>query len=197
MVGLKRDKMTDKIFETKRLILRQWREDDIPDMFLINQNAIVMEHFPGLKTYDETEKFVHANIHLYERNEPCLYAVELKDSGEFIGFVGLLQIDFNLPFVPAVEILWRLGSEYWGKGYAFEAATVVRDYAFNILRLKELVSFTVSVNTRSINLMEKLGFIHEPYYDFEHPRIAPEHKLSKHVLYRLKNEILLLKKTVL
>jgi len=182
--------MLDPIFETKRLILRQWREEDISAMAKINQDPIVMEHFPSLKTYDETKSFVLANMSLYKNNQLCLYAVELKDTTEFIGFVGLLHVEFNLPFEPAVEILWRIGSKYWGRGYAFEAASIVRDYAFHNKCLEELVSFTVPENARSIKLMERLGFIHEPAYDFDHPNIAIGHKLRRHVFYRLKNKII-------
>ncbi|MDP1815223.1 MAG: GNAT family N-acetyltransferase, partial [Leadbetterella sp.] len=154
----------------------------------INQDPIVMEHFPALKTYDETEKFVHANMHLYKNNDLCLYAVEIKDTGEFIGFVGLLRVDFNLPFVPAVEILWRIGSKYWGQGYAYEAATALCDYAFNDKHLKVLVSFTVPANIRSVRLMERLGFVHEQVYDFDHPKIPSDSRLCRHVFYRLINK---------
>lgn len=177
--------MSDIIFETERLMLRQWRDGDILLMAEINQDPIVMEHFPALKTYEETEKFVHANMHLYNNNDLCLYAVEIKDTGEFIGFVGLLRVDFNLPFAPAVEILWRIGSKYWGRGYAYEAATTVCDYAFNDKHLKELVSFTVPANSRSVRLMERLGFVHEQIYDFDHPNISSGSKLCRHVFYKL------------
>lgn len=179
--------MSDIIFETKRLILRQWRDEDIPLMAKINQDKIVMEHFPALKTYQETEKFVRANMRLHSNGELCLYAVELKDTREFTGFIGLLQVDFNLPFIPAVEILWRIGSKYWSKGYAFEAAIAVCDYAFNDKHLKELVSFTVPANVRSVKLMERLGFVHDPIYDFDHPNISLDNRLSRHVFYRLIN----------
>ena len=180
--------MSGIIFETKRLILREWRDEDIPRMAEINQDPIVMEHFPALKTYEQTKNFVHANMKLYNNSEYCLYAVELKGSGDFIGFVGLLQVDFNLPFVPSVEILWRIGRKYWGKGYAFEAASAVCDYAFNNKQLKELVSFTVPANVRSIKLMERLGFVHDQVHDFDHPNISLGNKLSRHVFHRLKNK---------
>jgi RimJ/RimL family protein N-acetyltransferase len=186
---LERINMNSSIIETKRLILRQWDNEDIPVLAAINQDPKVMEHFPALKTYEETTRFVHANIELHKNGQYCIYAVEIKDLNDLIGFVGLVQVDIKLPFAPAVEILWRIGSQYWDQGYATEAAMAVRDYAFEVLGLSELVTFTVPANSRSIKLMERLGFIHEPAFDFNHPNIPIEHKLSKHVFYRLKKAI--------
>jgi RimJ/RimL family protein N-acetyltransferase len=112
----------------------------------------------------------------------------LKDTHEFIGWVGLSLADFAAQFTPAVEIGWRIGSQYWNNGYATEAALVVRDYAFDTLRLEELVSFTVPANIRSIKLMERLGFTNNPVDDFNHPAFTYEHPLCRHVLYKLKKD---------
>jgi RimJ/RimL family protein N-acetyltransferase len=177
--------MQKLIIETPRLILRHWRESDLEAMTAINQDPKVME-FLVPKSKEETQKFIQANIKNLEKFGYCLYPVELKQTQELIGWVGLNYTDFPAAFTPAIEIGWRLGSQYWGNGYASEAALAVRDYAFNNLGIKELVSFTVPENKRSIKLMQRLGFSSDPINNFRHPMIETGHRLSEHVLYKLR-----------
>lgn len=95
----------------------------------------------------------HINQH-YKQFGFSAYAVEIKDTHEFIGFVGLNQPSFEIPDfqpigLPIVEILWRLSSNHWGKGYATEAANAVLRYAFIELNLDEIISFAVVANFKS------------------------------------------------
>jgi ribosomal-protein-alanine N-acetyltransferase len=103
----------------------------------------------------------------------------------FIGIVGLARPDFEAPFMPAVEVGWRLAAEHWGQGYATEAAQGVLAFGFERLGLPEIVSFTTTANVRSRRVMEKLGMRRAPAEDFLHPLIAEGHPLRPHVLYRL------------
>jgi len=80
---------------------------------------------------------------------------------------------------------WGLGSQYWGKGYATEGAKASLDYGFKQCGLKEVVSFAVPANVRSLRVMEKIGLKRDLNGGFAHPKLAAEHKLSHHVLYRL------------
>lgn len=114
-----------------------------------------------------------------------LFAAELKETGTFIGFVGLSVPSFEAPFMPAVEIGWRIGFDHWGNGLATEGAQAVVNYAFETLKLPGLVSFTVPQNIRSRRVMEKIGMTHDPADDFDHPRLVAGHPLQRHVLYRL------------
>lgn len=66
-----------------------------------------------------------------------------------------------------------------------EAVRAVLDYAFTTLELEEVVSFTVEKNLASRRVMEKIGLRHDPKDDFNHPKL-PDHRLERHVLYRLK-----------
>lgn len=111
-----------------------------------------------------------------------LWAVEVE--GCYAGFTGLSEPRFTAAFTPCVEIGWRLRQEYWGRGIAFAAARQACHYAFETLRLKELVSFTTVGNERSRRLMERLGFSHDPADDFQHPTLEETHPLRPHVLYR-------------
>lgn len=114
-----------------------------------------------------------------------LWAVELKETHEMIGFIGLNDTSWQSHFTPAVEIGWRLGSQYWGQGYATEGAIACLEYGFNTMNLNEIVSFTVPDNVKSIQVMERIGLKRDIKGDFAHPRLAADHPLSQHVLYRL------------
>ena len=96
----------------------------------------------------------------------------------FIGFVGLVYVDFPAAFTPCVEIGWRLGREHWGKGYASEAARASTRYGFEQIGLEEVVSFTVPHNLRSRAVMERIGMTRSPEEDFDHPVLPEGHPLS-------------------
>ncbi|GAB4391272.1 MAG: hypothetical protein Tsb005_00380 [Gammaproteobacteria bacterium] len=174
------------IIETERLIIRTWSlERDLAPMSVLNRDAQVMEYFPALLDETETRAFIKRMQRHQHDYGYALYAVELKASGQFIGFVGLLRQVFKAHFTPATEIGWRLSAEYWGQGYAIEAAKAVMHYAFTWLELDALVSMTAVANQRSRRLMTKLGMFHNSEDDFIHPKVPANHHLAKHVLYRM------------
>lgn len=173
-----------KILETQRLILREWRDDDIPSFAAMNQDLQVMKYFPATLTYEQSANFVDRQRRCFKEQGFCLFAVELKATNEFIGFVGLSIPTFKAHFTPCVEIGWRIASAYWNQGYATEAAKAVLQAAFTNYGLKEVVSFTSILNKPSIRVMEKLAMYHNPQDDFYHPNIAKNDPLSQHVLYR-------------
>lgn len=88
--------------------------------------------------------------------------------------------------MPCVEIGWRIAYAHWDKGIATEGARAALDAAFGELALPEVVSFTVTDNTRSRRVMERLGMHHDPREDFDHPGIEEGHPLRRHVLYRVR-----------
>jgi RimJ/RimL family protein N-acetyltransferase len=172
--------------ETDRLILRGWKEEDLPLFAAINNDPKVMEFMASLLSYQETADFIIRIKQEFQQKGFGLYAVEVKKTKEFIGFVGLHIPAFTAHFTPCVEIGWRLNSQYWGRGYASEAAKEVLKKAFTDLKLTEVVSFTTVHNTRSRKVMEKIGMHYDPCEDFQHPNLPLDHPLSKHVLYRIK-----------
>lgn len=176
-----------KILETNRLILRVFEERDIDAMTLINQDPAVCEFLAGIGNYEKTVATIHRIIKQHHDHGFSLYAVELKSTGEMIGWCGLFVHSFQAHFMPAVEIGWRLASHQWGYGYATEAAKAVLAYAFETLKLKEVVSFTVVDNIRSRRVMKKIGLQHNPADDFDHPDLEKTHPLRRHVLYRISN----------
>lgn len=178
------------ILTTDRLILRTWKNSDLPLMAAISSDPRVMEYFPYTQDLAATQSLVdHINKH-HETFGYSLYAVEIKSTHEFIGFVGLNHPSFDIPDftpvgMPIVEIGWRIAYKHWGHGYATEAAKAVLDYAFNKLELDEVVSFTVIDNKKSRRVMEKIGLHHSELDTFDHPRIEQGSPLRRHVLYRL------------
>jgi len=173
------------ILTTERLILRHWRESDRTPFARLNADLRVMEYMPRLLSAEESDALV-ARIEAHFRLQGFgLLAAELRRDGRFIGFIGMNVPAFQAPFMPCVEIGWRLAAEHWGQGLATEGATSLLAYAFETLRLDSLVSFTVPANRRSRRVMEKLGMAHDPADDFDHPRLPVGHPLRRHVLYRL------------
>ena len=170
---------------TERLLLRRWRPADLEPFARMNADPVVMEHFPGLMTREQSDEFAERIEQGFERHGFGLWAVELPGEAPFVGFVGLSVPGFEAPFMPAVEIGWRLDAAWWGRGIATEAARAAAAYGFGPAGLDELVSFTAPANLRSRAVMERIGMSHDAAGDFDHPRLPPGHHLRRHVLYRL------------
>ena len=176
--------MTESL-QTERLLLRRWCGSDRLPFQAMNADPRVMEFMPGLLTPQASDDLIaRAELH-FDRHGFGPYAAELLEEKIFIGFIGLSIPSFDAPFMPAVEIGWRLAADHWGRGLATEGARAVLRHAFETLGLTSLVSFTVPQNLRSRRVMEKLGMIHDPSADFDHPGIPEGQPLRRHVLYRL------------
>jgi ribosomal-protein-alanine N-acetyltransferase len=173
------------MIHTPRLCLRSWTADDLPAFAALNADPRVMEHFPNPLARSESDALAGRIREKLDRNGYGLWAAEVVGGARFIGFVGLSEPTFQSHFTPCIEIGWRLAYESWGHGYATEAAQAVLAFAFENLRLDELVSFTTIGNQRSRRVMQRLGMTHRPADDFDHPRIAAGSPHRRHVLYRL------------
>lgn len=169
--------------QTTRLLLRRWREADRSPFAALNADTRVMEHFPSVLTRAESDALVDRIEAHFERHGFGLWAVEVPGQEPFTGFVGLAVPSFNAHFTPCVEIGWRLAVDWWGRGYATEAARAVLTIGFGPLALREIVSMTVPENERSRRVMERLGMARDPADDFDHPSL-PDRR--RHVLYRLR-----------
>jgi RimJ/RimL family protein N-acetyltransferase/predicted kinase len=172
--------------ETPRLLLRAWLDADLAPFAALNADPAVMEHFERPLGEPESDALAGRIRRELARRGAGLWAVERHDvdSPCFVGFCGLSVPTFEAPFLPAVEVGWRLARSAWGRGLATEAARTVIAHGFAI-GLPEIVSFTSPHNTRSLRVMEKLGMTRDPDGDFEHPRVSVGHLLRPHVLYRL------------
>jgi RimJ/RimL family protein N-acetyltransferase len=169
---------------TERLVLRRWLERDRAPFAAMNADPEVMAHFPAPLSREESDAFIDRIEAGFDEHGFGLWALEVRSSGVFIGFTGLAVPSFEAAFTPAVEIGWRLQRSAWGAGYAAEAARAALDVAFDQIGLREVVSFTSTVNERSQAVMRRLGMTHDPADDFDHPRVPPG-PLRRHVLYRM------------
>lgn len=170
---------------TRRLLLRQWRDEDLTAFARLSANAAVMEYLLPFEGPAATELFVLRIREHFEQYGFGYWVVEIPEVNGFIGIVGLARVTYEGRFTPAVEIGWRIDSAYWGQGFATEAATLAIDDGFRRLGLQEIVALTVPGNRRSRRVMERLGMKRSEKDDFDHPLVPNGHPLKRHVLYRL------------
>ncbi len=166
--------------------MRQWKDDDAAPFAAMNADPEVRRHFPSLLTREESDAQL-AHIRGGWISGFGLYAIEELASGDLVGFAGLAVPNFIAPINPCVEIGWRLRRQSWGAGYATEAAQFVVDVAFEELLLPRIVSFTAMDNVRSRNVMTRIGMVHRPELDFDHPKLPAGHPLARHVFYVIEN----------
>jgi ribosomal-protein-alanine N-acetyltransferase len=171
---------------TARLLLREFRPSDREPFAALNADPEVAATLSRALTREESDAFADAIERHWAEDGFGLWALERLDDGAFLGFTGLAVPSWSP--VPGVEIGWRLARGAWGFGYATEAASATLGFAFETLRLGELMSLTALSNTRSRAVMERLGMVHDPASDFAHPRLPADHPLSAHVTYRLSRD---------
>jgi RimJ/RimL family protein N-acetyltransferase len=170
---------------TARLLLRGWRDEDLPAFAALNADPRVMEFLPRPLDRGESDaRAVRIRDH-FAQHGFGLWAVEVPGIEPFIGFVGLSVPTFEAHFTPCVEVGWRLAWPFWGHGYATEAARAALNFGFQNLVLNKIVSFTVPANLRSRRVMERIGMTHVPGDEFDHPLLRADHPLRRHVLYRI------------
>jgi RimJ/RimL family protein N-acetyltransferase len=171
-------------FNTERLRLRQWQTPDWDAFAELNADPDVMAFFPHTlerSTSDALANRIYAQL---AQRGWGLWAVEIPQQASFIGFVGLNIPGYAIPAACGIEIGWRLSSQYWGKGYASEAARAALQIGFEQLQLPEIVSFAALANCRSRAVMERIGMTHGGE-QFEHPLLPEDHPLRAHALYRI------------
>jgi ribosomal-protein-alanine N-acetyltransferase len=173
------------MLRTSRLVLRHWHSGDRDLFAAMNADPEVMEHFPATLTRDESDAMVDRIEAGFAEHGFGLWALEIAETGRFIGFTGLSKPRFEAHFTPAVEVGWRLARSFWGHGYAGEAARRALEFAFGDVGLDEIVSFTSKANVRSQAVMGRIGMTHDPADDFDHPLVDEGHRLRRHVLWRI------------
>jgi RimJ/RimL family protein N-acetyltransferase len=171
-------------FRTERLLLRRWLDTDRTAFHLLNVDPAVMATIGPVMSRAESDAFMNRIEHRFDEDGFGLWCVDLD--GESIGFTG-----FSVPwFRDGVEVGWRIRSDFWGHGYAPEAARAclglgLKPVADGGLGFDEVISFTATLNANSRRVMEKIGMRHDPAEDFEHPGVPAGSELRPHVLYRL------------
>ncbi len=166
---------------TSRLLLRPWREDDREPFAAMNADPEVMAHLGAPLTRAESDTLLDR---FRARAAACglgIQAVEHRETRAFVGMVGLWVPDWDAPFLPGVELTWRLGRTWWGQGLATEAAGDALSWAFDGLRLPRVHAWTAPDNRASLRVMERIGMT--PVGTFHHPRFAPDDPRGERVRY--------------
>jgi RimJ/RimL family protein N-acetyltransferase len=144
------------------LLLRPYREEDLPAFAAINADPEVMKYLGGEPLSRERSDWITEGVNQrYVAEGIGFLAIERRSDGALLGACGLMRHDAWFPDV--LEVGWRLGREYWGHGYATEAATSWLDHAFLERSEPRVISITDSPNLNSIAVMKRLGmtFDHE------------------------------------
>jgi len=157
---------------TPRLLMRGWTAADREPFGSLNADPVVMEHFPAPLSRSESDALVARIEAGFVARGFGLWALELMDTGELVGFTGLTVPRFHVAWMddrhqPVVEVGWRLARGAWGLGLATEAARAAVDFGFDEVGLPEIVSFTTVDNHRSQAVMRRLGMVRLTTYD--HP----------------------------
>ncbi|WP_164155631.1 GNAT family N-acetyltransferase [Sandarakinorhabdus rubra] len=170
------------MIETPRLVIRRWQDADRTPFAAMGGDPEVMAHFPALLSPAESDALADRMNTMMADQDFGFWAMERRDNGTFVGFCGLNRVNFPCPVEGEIEIGWRLARAAWGQGYAREAAQACLDWGFGH-GMARIVSFTVPANARSWGLMERLGMARRRDLDFDHPRIADNSPLKRHIVY--------------
>ncbi len=171
--------------ETERLVIREWEPRDRDAYAAIAMDPDVRRFYFDVPTREEVDAMLDRFIEFYNRDGFGFLPVERKSDGALLGDVGIAPVGMPMRGNPPVEIGWLVGKQYWGQGYAPEAAQAWIDYAFDTLDFDEVVAWTTVTNLASQRVMQKLGMRTSPEDDFIHPKAPPGHPLGPHVLYRI------------
>ena len=178
--------MTDYIFQSQRLGFRNWVESDIDTMLQqINNDDSVMEFFPFKPSRKDTEAFIKRMQQQFAKKGFCYFAVDITETKEFIGFIGLSEQGYIKDMDSFVDIGWRLKKSSWNKGYATEGAIACLKYGFNTIGLKHIYSVAPENNTKSEQVMKKIGMV--KVKTFDHPKLISTPLLTSCVLYQKKS----------
>ena len=169
---------------TERLVMRRWRESDRDPYATLNADPEVMRYFPATLDRAASDASVDRIEGLFARQGFGLWALEVADTAEFIGFTGLNPMPEGVPGAGDMEVGWRLARHAWHHGYATEAAAAAAvDVAFTGAGLDQVWSMTSVLNRPSQAVMLRLGMT--PYELFDHPALEVGHPLRRHIAYRL------------
>ena len=163
------------ILETDRLILREYVTEDFEDLFEILSDTETMQHYPAPFDEDRTRNWINWNLDNYKKYGFGLWAVVLKETGEFIGDCGITIQDIDGELLP--EIGYHIHKKYWRKGFAKEAARAVRDWVFLNTQYDIIYSYIKYTNVGSYstaiaNGMKKVKEYPDPKNTISYASIA-------------------------
>ena len=176
------------MLSTGRLTLVPWREAHRQPFADLAADPEVMRYLTPTPNRALSDAWIDRQIAHQAAHGFCFWAVELAESGLFIGSVGLVRVGYQAHFTPAVEAGWRLVRRFWGQGYGPEAARAALRFGFEAAGLPQVVANACVANVNSQKVMQALGMTRDPADDFDHPRFPQDSPLRRQVLYRIERE---------
>jgi RimJ/RimL family protein N-acetyltransferase len=178
------------MIETERLFLREWCDADREPFSIINAKSDVMQHLGGVVDRIQSDAMIDRQIASQHENGCCFWAIDRKPDAKLIGYCGLRKGGhLGTPVPNEMEIGWRLDSAAWQQGYAREAAEASVAWGWDNTDASRIAAWTVPANKASWGLMIRIGMVHRPELDFDHPQFPPGHPLSRHLVYMIDRPI--------
>lgn len=174
--------MNSYLFTTSRLGFRIWQGFDLDDFTAINADPEVMRYFQKPLSREETQAMMDRMQRMYEEKGYCYFAVDLLETKELIGTIGLGWKTFEADFTPCVDIGWRIGKKFWNQGLASEGALACLSFAQQN-QIKEVLSMAFVGNTASIQVMKKIGMSF--WKEFDHSELKNFPDIQRCSLYRI------------
>jgi RimJ/RimL family protein N-acetyltransferase len=143
------------ILKTERLVLREFRDDDLEAYAGLLGDPETMRFYPRPHTREEARTFIEKNRHRYVANGFGVWVIEELRTGAFLGDCGLAVA--VVEGIAEIEIIWHVVRERWRLGVATEAAAAARDHAFGPLGLRRLVALVRPENHPSAGVARKIG----------------------------------------
>lgn len=170
------------MIETDRLILRAFREEDRAPLAAINGDPRVGEWLGGAIDRTASDALLDRVNAEIARDGFGFFAAERKADGRLVGMIGI-RAQKDAPPAPCLELGWRLAVEAQGQGYATEGARALLDWGFATQGNDEILAWTAASNLRSQAVMRRIGMDPDPARDFDHPALAEDHPLRRHVVF--------------
>lgn len=145
----------EKIIETERLIIREYTPEDFDNLYAILSDAEAMAHYPSVYDENGTRSWLNWCIESYAAYGFGLWALELKETGEYIGDCGISMQNIDGESLP--EIGYHINKKFWRRGYAKEAARAVRDWLFENSDFDSAYSYMKYTNAASYSTAESIG----------------------------------------
>ncbi|PAX09112.1 GNAT family N-acetyltransferase [Sphingomonas lenta] len=174
------------MIRTERLLIRPWRDEDLDPFAAMSADPEVMRHLDGVVDRAHAADVIARQRAVQAEQGHCFWALERRGDGAFLGFCGLRVGGHpGTPVERELEIGWRLARPAWKQGYAREAAEACLDWAWRHTQAPRVAAWTVPANVASWTLMARLGMVHRPELDFDHPRFEAGHPLRRHLVHTI------------
>jgi ribosomal-protein-alanine N-acetyltransferase len=174
---------TNYLFQSNRLGFRNWKITDHEPFADLNNDLEVMQYLPKRLSAQESSAMINRMENIHNDLGFTFFAVDLLETNEFIGFIGIIRSTFEAFFTPCYEIGWRLKRSVWNKGLATEGAAACLKYGFEVLQMDNIHAITAVTNEKSEYIMQKIGM--EKIGEFDHPKLEDNDPLKPHVVYQI------------